>query len=184
MIRRRVVREARQGTGVGRKMAILWGQLGVATVVILGASLFLAKSADVIAIKTGLGRTFRGGGVACDGDVAAGAGDGGKRGCRPGGAGPCGRRGVREQPFQSADNRVDGHLLVEPVPVEPRGDVVGRGGGAGHRGYRVGRVVGAGARHDGGIRRVASQPSVDRTDRGLRSGDVLRVPVREGEGPG
>ena len=41
-------------------MAILWGQLGVATVVILGASLFLAKSADVIAIKTGLGRTFVG----------------------------------------------------------------------------------------------------------------------------
>ena len=41
-------------------IAILWIQLGVAAVVILGASLFLAKSADVIAIKTGLGRSFVG----------------------------------------------------------------------------------------------------------------------------
>ena len=41
-------------------LAILWIQLGVAAVVILGASLFLAKSADVIAIKTGLGRSFVG----------------------------------------------------------------------------------------------------------------------------
>ena len=41
-------------------IAILWVQLGVAAVVILGASLFLAKSADVIAIKTGLGRSFVG----------------------------------------------------------------------------------------------------------------------------
>ena len=41
-------------------LAVLWIQLGVAAVVILGASLFLAKSADVIAIKTGLGRSFVG----------------------------------------------------------------------------------------------------------------------------
>ena len=41
-------------------LAILWLQLGVAAAVILGASLFLAKSADVIAIKTGLGRSFVG----------------------------------------------------------------------------------------------------------------------------
>ena len=41
-------------------IAILWIQLGVAAAVILGASLFLAKSADVIAIKTGLGRSFVG----------------------------------------------------------------------------------------------------------------------------
>ena len=41
-------------------IAILWVQLGVAAAVILGASLFLAKSADVIAIKTGLGRSFVG----------------------------------------------------------------------------------------------------------------------------
>lgn len=41
-------------------LAILWVQLGVAAAVILGASLFLAKSADVIAIKTGLGRSFVG----------------------------------------------------------------------------------------------------------------------------
>ena len=41
-------------------IAILWTQLGIAAAVILGASLFLAKSADVIAIKTGLGRTFVG----------------------------------------------------------------------------------------------------------------------------
>lgn len=40
--------------------AILWAQLGVAAAVILGASLYLAKSADVIAIKTGLGRSFVG----------------------------------------------------------------------------------------------------------------------------
>ncbi len=41
-------------------IAILWIQLGVSAAVILGASLFLAKSADVIAIKTGLGRSFVG----------------------------------------------------------------------------------------------------------------------------
>ena len=41
-------------------IAILWIQLGIAAAVILGASLFLAKSADVIAIKTGLGRSFVG----------------------------------------------------------------------------------------------------------------------------
>ncbi len=41
-------------------IAILWIQLGVAAAVILGASVFLAKSADVIAIKTGLGRSFVG----------------------------------------------------------------------------------------------------------------------------
>ncbi len=41
-------------------IAVLWIQLGVAAAVILGASLFLAKSADVIALKTGLGRSFVG----------------------------------------------------------------------------------------------------------------------------
>ena len=41
-------------------ITILWIQLGVASAVILGASVFLAKSADVIAIKTGLGRSFVG----------------------------------------------------------------------------------------------------------------------------
>ncbi len=41
-------------------LAILWIQLAVAAIVILGASLYLAKSADVIAIKTGLGRSFIG----------------------------------------------------------------------------------------------------------------------------
>ena len=41
-------------------LAILWVQLGVAAAVILGSSLFLTKSADVIAIKTGLGRSFVG----------------------------------------------------------------------------------------------------------------------------
>ena len=41
-------------------LAILWILLGVAAAIILGASLFLAKSADVIAIKTGLGRSFVG----------------------------------------------------------------------------------------------------------------------------
>ena len=39
---------------------MLWIQLAVAAIVILGASLYLAKSADVIAIKTGLGRSFVG----------------------------------------------------------------------------------------------------------------------------
>lgn len=42
------------------QLAILWTQLGVAAAVILGASLYLAKSSDVIAIKTGLGRSFVG----------------------------------------------------------------------------------------------------------------------------
>ena len=41
-------------------IAILWIQLGVSAAVILGASLFLTKSADVIAIKTGLGRSLVG----------------------------------------------------------------------------------------------------------------------------
>jgi cation:H+ antiporter len=41
-------------------LAILWLQLAGAAIVILGASNFLAKSADVIAFKTGLGRAFIG----------------------------------------------------------------------------------------------------------------------------
>ena len=41
-------------------IAILWIQLGVSAAVILGASVFLTKSADVIAIKTGLGRSLVG----------------------------------------------------------------------------------------------------------------------------
>ena len=39
---------------------LLWLQLAAATLVILGASTFLAKSADIIAFKTGLGRSFVG----------------------------------------------------------------------------------------------------------------------------
>ena len=60
-------------------IAILWIQLGVAAAVILGASLFLAKSADVIAIKTGLGRTFVGVVPACDCDFSPRAGHWNKR---------------------------------------------------------------------------------------------------------
>ena len=41
-------------------LALLWLQLAGAAIVILGASNFLAKSADVIAFKTGLGRAFIG----------------------------------------------------------------------------------------------------------------------------
>ena len=41
-------------------LALLWLQLAGAAVVILVASNFLAKSADVIAFKTGLGRAFIG----------------------------------------------------------------------------------------------------------------------------
>ena len=41
-------------------LAALWVQLGVAAAIIVGASLQLTKSADVIAIKTGLGRSFAG----------------------------------------------------------------------------------------------------------------------------
>ena len=41
-------------------LAILWLQLAGVAIVILGASNFLAKSADVIAFKTGLGRAFIG----------------------------------------------------------------------------------------------------------------------------
>ena len=39
---------------------LLWLQLAAAAAIILGASWFLAKSADVIAFKTGLGRSFIG----------------------------------------------------------------------------------------------------------------------------
>ena len=39
---------------------ILWIQLGFAALLILGASTYLAKSADVITLKTGLGRSFVG----------------------------------------------------------------------------------------------------------------------------
>lgn len=42
------------------QLAILWAQLAISAAVILGASLYLAKSSDVIAIKTGLGRSFVG----------------------------------------------------------------------------------------------------------------------------
>ena len=38
----------------------LWLQLGAAALLILGVSTFLAKSADIIALKTGLGRSFIG----------------------------------------------------------------------------------------------------------------------------
>ena len=41
-------------------LPVLWLMLAGAAVVILGASNFLAKSADVIAFKTGLGRAFIG----------------------------------------------------------------------------------------------------------------------------
>ena len=41
-------------------LVALWVQLGVAAAIIVGASLQLTKSADVIAIKTGLGRSFAG----------------------------------------------------------------------------------------------------------------------------
>ncbi len=40
--------------------AFLWLQLAAAAALILGASTFLVRSADVIALKTGLGRTFAG----------------------------------------------------------------------------------------------------------------------------
>ena len=41
-------------------VALLWLQLAVAAAFILGASNYLARSADVIALKTGLGRSFIG----------------------------------------------------------------------------------------------------------------------------
>tara|TARA_B100001013_G_C24602031_1_gene439337 strand:+ start:166 stop:1164 length:999 start_codon:yes stop_codon:yes gene_type:complete len=41
-------------------MAYIWVQFIIATVIILGSSKYLARSADIIAYKTGLGRTFIG----------------------------------------------------------------------------------------------------------------------------
>ena len=41
-------------------ITLLWLQLAAAAAIILGASWFLAKSADVVAFKTGLGRSFVG----------------------------------------------------------------------------------------------------------------------------
>lgn len=41
-------------------MAYIWIQFIIATVIILGSSKYLARSADIIAYKTGLGRTFIG----------------------------------------------------------------------------------------------------------------------------
>ena len=41
-------------------ITLLWLQLAAAAAIILGASWFLAKSADIIAFKTGLGRSFVG----------------------------------------------------------------------------------------------------------------------------
>ena len=41
-------------------LALLWFQLGAMAAVILVASQFLARSADVVAVKTGLGRSFVG----------------------------------------------------------------------------------------------------------------------------
>ncbi len=42
------------------EVTLLWLQLAASAAIILGASTFLAKSADVIAFKTGLGRSFIG----------------------------------------------------------------------------------------------------------------------------
>ena len=114
-------------------LAILWLQLGVAAAVILGASLFLAKSADVIAIKTGLGRSFVGVVLLATATSLPELGTGvsavaivGEPDLAVGGA-------FGSKPVQPADNRPDGHLLVEPLPPEPRGHVLGRRRGAGHR---------------------------------------------------
>ena len=41
-------------------IALLWVQLAVAAAFILGASVFLTKNADIIASKTGMGRSFAG----------------------------------------------------------------------------------------------------------------------------
>lgn len=41
-------------------LALLWLQLAVAAAIILGSATFMARSADVVAIKTGLGRSFIG----------------------------------------------------------------------------------------------------------------------------
>ncbi len=41
-------------------IALLWIQFAVGAAIVLGASSFLVRSADVIALKTGLGRTFIG----------------------------------------------------------------------------------------------------------------------------
>ena len=41
-------------------LALLWLQLGATAAIILGASQFLARSADIVAEKTGLGRSFVG----------------------------------------------------------------------------------------------------------------------------
>ena len=41
-------------------LALLWVQLAVAAALILVAAVFMTKSADVIAFKTGMGRAFAG----------------------------------------------------------------------------------------------------------------------------
>lgn len=41
-------------------IVLLWGQLALAAAIILVASVFLTKTADVIAVKTGMGRSFAG----------------------------------------------------------------------------------------------------------------------------
>ena len=41
-------------------LVLLWCQLAIAAGVILGSSIFLTKNADVIAVKTGMGRSFAG----------------------------------------------------------------------------------------------------------------------------
>ena len=55
-------------------LALLWLQLGAMAAIILVASHFLARSADVVAEKTGLGRSFRGRGNAGYCHVASGDG--------------------------------------------------------------------------------------------------------------
>ena len=90
----------------------LWLQLAASAALILGASMYLARSADVIALKTGLGRSFAGVillatatslpelGTGVSSIVLIDQPDLGR-----------GRR-IRQQPLQPAHHRAAGHLLA------------------------------------------------------------------------
>ena len=128
------------------------------------------------------GAVFRRRGAPCDGDVAAGTGDGHQRGYRSRPARSGRRRRLRQQSLQPPHNRPDGHLLVAAVPPEPRRHVVGRDRDAGHHRHLARWDRRAHARYDDNVRRVAHQPAFDRARRRVRHRYVLHLPVRAERG--
>ena len=163
-------------------IAILWIQLGVAAAVILGASLFLAKSADVIAIKTGLGRSFVGVVLLATATSLPELGTGisavtvvGQPDLAVGGA--FGSNLFNLLIIGLMDifwwrRFLLNHVGMSSVVIGTLGIIV----------ISLRRHRGAAARYVVNVRRVAHQPSVHRAGSRVRRRDVLHLPVRAKRG--